>query len=111
MLMLHAWQMSALHMWKESPPKNNTNWMALVDVLLRVYGETYHWCPLDRLPQADEERLLAEAVAQHSICEWRQYVENYCHTDEDLPRCDVVLINLVGEETNQHIVGCKDLLC
>jgi hypothetical protein len=58
---------------------------------------TYHGRPLDGLPKTDEECLLAKAVTKHSVCEWRQDVEDDCHTDENLPGCDVVLVDFISE--------------
>ena len=65
----------------------------------------YHRCPFDGLPQADEECLLIKAVAKHSVCKRRQDIEDDCHADEDLPGRDVVLVDFIGEETDEHIVG------
>ena len=65
----------------------------------------YHRCPLDSLPETDEECLLTKAVTKHSICERRQHVEDDCHADEDLPGSNVVLVDLIGEQTDEHIVG------
>jgi hypothetical protein len=74
-------------------------------MLGKVSVVAYHGRPLDGLPKTDEECLLAKAVTKHSVCERRQDVEDDCHADEDLPGCDVVLIDFISEQTDKHVVG------
>ena len=71
----------------------------------RAKMSAYHRGPLDGLPKTDKECLLAKAVTKHGVCERRQDVEDDCHADEDLPRSNVVLVDLIGEQTDKHIVG------
>ena len=44
-------------------------------------------------------------MSQHSVRKWRENIEDDGHTDEDLPRGDVELIDLIDEPTDNQIVG------
>ena len=47
-------------------------------------------------------------MPQHSVRQWRENVEHDGHTDEDLPRGNIELIDLIDEPTDNEIVGqCK----
>jgi len=61
--------------------------------------------PLNCLDERPEERLLAETMAQHGVCERRKDIEDDGHTDEDLPTVDIELINRVAKPADDHVVG------
>jgi len=99
--------MSALHMWKERPPKKRTNCDDVSDWVTGCVSEmAYHRCPLDGLPQAEEECPLAETVTKHSVCDRRENVKDDSHTDEDLPRGDVELVDFIRKPAHDEVV-CK----
>jgi hypothetical protein len=47
-------------------------------------------------------------MTEHSICEWGENIEDNGHSNEDLPRRDVVLVDFIGEKTDEHIVRWND---
>ena len=67
--------------------------------------ENEHWTPFDGFPETDKERLLTQSVPQHGVGEGREDVEDDSHTDEDLPGCDVELIDGGGEPPDDQVVG------
>jgi hypothetical protein len=73
--------------------------------VIQVQDEAaYHRGPFDSLPQADKECLLAKTVTEHSVCQWGKNIKDDGHSYEDLPRRDVVLVDFIGEKTDEHIV-------
>ena len=64
-----------------------------------------HRCPFHCLHYRPHKYFLPETMTQHRECEGRENVEDHGHADEDLPRCEVELIDVVIKPTNYKVVG------
>ena len=60
--------------------------------------------PLDSLQQRLEEGLLTKTLPEHGVCDRREDVKHYSHTYKNLPACDVELINVFTEPSNEAVV-------
>ena len=67
--------------------------------------EQEHRRPFDRFPEGSEEGALAESVAEHGVAERGENVEDDGHADEDLPRRQVELVDVVLEPADEEVVG------
>lgn len=67
--------------------------------------EYKHGRPFRGLDDGPEEYLLSETVTKHGECKGREHVEDDGHADEDLPGCEVELVDVVIEPTYYEVVG------